>query len=361
MSEASDFSCPRAQTRRRMLIGSGSLMALACVGMPSLAEAATGDQLGWRFCQKCSAMFYNDDTPKGACPGGGGGHLAQGFLFALHYDDAAPATNVTQYAWRFCQKCHALIYDGEAAKGPCPAGARHVPQGFNFGLGHPSSPGVVAQADWRFCIKCFVLFWNGGGNVGRCTAGGGHQAQGFPFTIPFRSAIAEPAFAVSEALSDVVTTYRVPIENYLKAQLGQADLVAKGYTLYDINFQLGAPNFQATGGGNFNYRLNNNYLYCKSRTPTVVGSYGDPAFEVHFDAALVGAIVSTGGKLHVDGLVASVPTITVKPRNVSGALLTTFLHFFQETEYGGRVIRQAMDQYLRIDLTQQVNTYLQQL
>ena len=50
----------------------------------------------------------------------------------------------------------------------------------------------------------------------------------------------------------------------------------------------------------------------------------------------------------------------MKPRNVTGGIVTTFVHFFDETAYGGRVIHQAVDKYFRQDLTDRINGYLQQ-
>ena len=303
-------------------------------------------------------MFWNGGDKKGVCAAGGA-HLAQGFLFALHYDDAAADTGAVQFGWRYCSKCSSLFYSGFPTKGRCAAGGAHVAQGFTFGLNHQAPATSSTQTEWRYCDKCFALFWNGAAAKGRCPAGAGHNAQGFTFNIPYKTAAVDPGAAVSDALASIIQADRVPIQDYLKSQLGRGDLVAKGFTLYDLNLQLGTPNFQSAGTS-FNYRLPGNYLYLKSTTPTVMGSYGDPAFEIHFDVSLVGAIVRAGEHVRVEGLVASVPSITVKPRNVTGDIVTTFVHFFAGTAYGGRVIQQAVDKYLRQDLTDRVNAYLQQ-
>ena len=154
-------------------------------------------------------------------------------------------------------------------------------------MNHQASAPGSAQTDWRYCDKCFALFWNGAASKGRCAAGGGHNAQGFAFNIAYKSAAADPSAAVSDALATIVESDRVPIEDFLKSQLGRGDLIAKGYTLHDMNLKLGQPNFQSAGLS-FNYRLPGNYLYVRSTTPTVMGSYGDPAFEIHFDVSLVG-------------------------------------------------------------------------
>ena len=346
-------------SRRRILVQSAALVALACAGAPLPALASVGDQNQWRFCSKCSTLFWNGTSAKGVCAGGGA-HVAQGLLFLLHYDDAQANNTIMQYAWRYCSKCFSLYYDGEAAKGRCPAGRTHTPQGFMFGLNHQSPAPPSAQPDWRFCFHCMALFWNGSPVKGKCPAGGGHLAQGMPFNLTFEAASADPGAAVSDALQNLVVAERVPIQEYLKGQLERPNLIRKGYTLYDTNLQLGQPNFQSSGMS-FNYRMTGNYLYVKSRTPTVFGSYGDPAFEIHFDVALVGTIVRAGDKLRVENVVANVPTITVKPRDVSGALVTTFVHFFSMTEYGGRVIQETVDKYLRQDLTDKINAELQQV
>ena len=42
----------------------------------------------------------------------------------------------------------------------------------------------------------------------------------------------------------------------------------------------------------------------------------------------------------------------MKPRDVAGDVVTTFVHLFRETEMGVRLIQQAVDKYLRLDLTE---------
>ena len=67
-------------------------------------------QDAWRYCQKCHVMFF--DGYPGTCPTGGG-HEAQGFMFFLPYD----LTETTASAWRYCQKCHVMFFDGYPDKG----------------------------------------------------------------------------------------------------------------------------------------------------------------------------------------------------------------------------------------------------
>jgi hypothetical protein len=51
-----------------------------------------------------------------------------------------------QGAWRFCQKCHAMFFDGFPNKGNCAAGGGHDAQGFNFVLPHD----LPASLDFDF-------------------------------------------------------------------------------------------------------------------------------------------------------------------------------------------------------------------
>jgi hypothetical protein len=345
-------------SRRRMLAQTASMIALACAVSPRPALALSGEQNNWRFCSRCFTMFYNGALGEaGACPAGGS-HLAQGMLFTMHYEDAPRDPASYQYSWRYCEKCRAMFFDGGPSKGHCPAGGGHVSQGLNFGLDLRSPAPAHSQPGWRFCEKCFVLFYNDGTTKGVCAARGAHVAQGFLFNAVYESALADPGPAVSNALQSVVGSNRPLIEKFLKSELGQADLLKPGYTLYDLNLRLGQPKFQSVGTS-FDYQLPGNYLYLKSTTPTVLGSYGDPAFEIHFGLSLVGTILANGLKPRVQGVVASVPSITVKPRNVSGGIVTTFAYFFQKTEAGGKAIQRAVDTYLRDDLTEKINAILQ--
>ena len=43
---------------------------------------------------------------------------------------------------------------------------------------------MADQGAWRFCQKCEVMFFDGFPNKGVCAAGGPHQAQGFLFVLP---------------------------------------------------------------------------------------------------------------------------------------------------------------------------------
>ena len=61
-----------------------------------------------RFCSKCSALFFDGDAVKGACPADGRGHTAAGFMFTLSF--GLPETPNTQGAWQQCGKCQVIFF-----------------------------------------------------------------------------------------------------------------------------------------------------------------------------------------------------------------------------------------------------------
>jgi hypothetical protein len=127
-------------------------------------------------------MFFDGFPDKGSCAAGGP-HVAQGYMFALPHD--IPPAPLSQGAWRYCGKCHAMFYDGFPQKGACPAdGGWHAAAGYEFVLPHDVPPTGTAQAAWRFCQKCHAMFYDGFADKGRCDAGGGHSAAGYVFVLP---------------------------------------------------------------------------------------------------------------------------------------------------------------------------------
>ena len=140
-------------------------------------------------------------------------HEAAGFVYILSH--SYPPQWYQQAGWRFCHKCSALFFDGYAdKKGVCPNGGGHDAAGFQFMLTNevpweasPGSPlpgfgsgtvtnnsappwwpeppwGPGQQPGWRFCHKCFALFFDGWPeNKGVCPNGGGHEAEGLHFIL----------------------------------------------------------------------------------------------------------------------------------------------------------------------------------
>jgi hypothetical protein len=141
------------------------------------------DQNAWRYCQKCHVLFYDGYADKGVCKAGGG-HIAQGFMFYLPWNISSADPNTTQDQWRYCGKCHALFYDGYTPKGVCPAGDGHEAAGWTFIVPHDVGASANMQDEWRFCDKCHSMFYDGYTPKGVCPAGDEHHAQGFMFDLP---------------------------------------------------------------------------------------------------------------------------------------------------------------------------------
>jgi hypothetical protein len=101
----------------------------------SSASYVLGDLVGnafweeWAWCHRCSGMFcYQYGT--GSCPAhGDGGHDRSGSA-ELDYGNGY-ALNMSagyegqQLGWRWCNKCHGLYYDNATTSGWCPAGGGH--------------------------------------------------------------------------------------------------------------------------------------------------------------------------------------------------------------------------------------------
>jgi hypothetical protein len=111
-------------------------------------------------------------------------HEAAGFIFILSH--SYPPQPYQQPGWRFCHKCSALFFDGYIENGVCPNGGGHEAAGFQFILTNETPPpwGPGQQPAWRFCHKCFALFFDGyADNKGVCPNGGGHEAEGLHFIL----------------------------------------------------------------------------------------------------------------------------------------------------------------------------------
>ena len=132
-------------------------------------------------------MFYDEYNPKGKCFDGKG-HEADGLLFSLPY--GLPASPMIQDNWQYCEKCHAIFYDGSSDKGRCAGAGGHNKQaqfGINFTLSHSVGATASAQSDWRKCKTCQVMFYDGWPhNKGKCPGGTGHVGDTYNFVLPHK-------------------------------------------------------------------------------------------------------------------------------------------------------------------------------
>jgi hypothetical protein len=148
-------------------------------------EADAVHQPDWRFCHKCFALFWNGDQggPNG-CAKDHGRHEAAGYNFLLPHDIAEDPG--TQTRWRFCGKCTALFFS-DAGNGHCPSdNGSHAPAGFVFTLQHSTPESLDRQTNWQRCTKCSCLYFDGFPDNGSCPLDGqGHESDpvSFRFTL----------------------------------------------------------------------------------------------------------------------------------------------------------------------------------
>jgi hypothetical protein len=128
---------------------------------------------------------------------------------------------------------------------------------------------------------------------------------------------------------------RTPICAALERQLGKADLVAPGFSLYNMDCKMaGSGTLDVTGAQNnvvtLQYRLPGNMFRATSTQPSVAGSYADPCAFFYYD------LVATTS-IHLDTL--AVDTFSVATQNVSrpdscnaagdiAKFVATTIHFF---------------------------------
>ncbi|MGZ5863232.1 MAG: hypothetical protein ACXWKB_08105 [Methyloceanibacter sp.] len=77
-----------------------------------------------------------------------------------------------------------------------------------------------------------------------------------------------------------------------------------------------------------------------------------------FAGTLENAKPATTPNFRAQSVVASVPSITVKPCNVVVGVVTTVLCFFQHTDQGRNLIQGAANKYLVQDVTNIINSQL---
>lgn len=170
---------------------------------------------------------------------------------------------------------------------------------------------------------------------------------------------ANPREVVKQAAQALIDNNRDAINKLFMQELSRADLIGRGFTLYDVNVRLGAVRIDVPSNTSFRISVTSSHLYAKSTQPTVAGSYADPAFELDFDVVLEGSLsIVPGAKPRVQSLIATVPRLVVKPRNVVAGAMTTIIALFQATKPGRIAIQNAANKYLVRDLTAEINKRL---
>lgn len=104
-------------------------------------------QLNWGECKNCGALFYlgrQDEMVAGKCPlvipSIQGKHVRNRDRPIFSIPHNVPETARDQANWRFCTKCSAMFYDGFPSKGVCAAGGSHQAKATDFNYVLPHSP-----------------------------------------------------------------------------------------------------------------------------------------------------------------------------------------------------------------------------
>jgi hypothetical protein len=142
--------------------------------IPTTAPAEAKIQSDWRWCEKCTGLFWTDNNPVGGvCPVGATHDRGPSSNYTLIIDDPTAAG---QHDWRWCEKCAGMFWAGDAPEsGTCPAGGAHK-RGVSDYAVLMDKPNALGQNNWRWCHKCSGLFWTDDAPVGgRCPAGGAHE------------------------------------------------------------------------------------------------------------------------------------------------------------------------------------------
>lgn len=150
--------------RRDVLLQSASALSLGIAGVVfggTRASAAPPVQDDWARCVNCNMLFFNGDRRnKGHCAAANGGahegERGDWKKYQVTYDDL---TGPGQGNWRFCRKCSVLFFDGSPEKGACAGGAGgHEAAGYNFFLYHDRAAHQNEEGNWHYCLKCHGLF-----------------------------------------------------------------------------------------------------------------------------------------------------------------------------------------------------------
>lgn len=195
------------------------------------------------------------------------------------------------------------------------------------------------------------------------------NGQGFELAQKYSDLAAGPKVIISrpDMIHDAILTYRIHeplIRNEIIRVLSKPDMIAKGVSLYSLNPRIGTASFKFLSVDSFEVNVTGNYLYLQSTQPTDLGSWADPAAEVHFDVRVRGSLrlpTKTSPKLEVTNATISVPYIRIEGRNVAGGVVIAFAainDFFLKHITGRSLIQGTFDRYLRANFTNEINSEL---
>lgn len=133
-------------------------------------------QTGWQWCSGCGTLVH--DSREGACPQSTAHARVSAYQLTMGDD---PAAGVPGFRW--CGRCSQLFYGPLETSSKCPAGGVHT----SAESGRYVVPPVTAnrpEAGWFRCARCQSLFYGNRGVGGTCFDGAGHRAEDEPMFQP---------------------------------------------------------------------------------------------------------------------------------------------------------------------------------
>jgi hypothetical protein len=143
------------------------------------AEAAAGPgyQDNWGWCNQCNEIFWagTNFEDAGVCPANdalyphtlGGTNYTALTNFSTSGNPADTSSSGQQAGWRWCSKCSALVWNGN--DGLCPGNSvpsrgilgNHVLGSTNYAVPFGISS-TLYQNGWDYCSACGCLYWANG-------------------------------------------------------------------------------------------------------------------------------------------------------------------------------------------------------
>jgi hypothetical protein len=144
-------------------------------------------QSQWKYCSKCKAMFFGPNKASSKCPSDNGNHddsISGNYLLKVNNDDV-------QRGWRRCGKCQSIFYSRSGVT-YCPvttpsnshtvADNRDYMFAIDCADAAPgatnASPAPFGQQGWRWCNRCSGLWFPNSGSVCPAPGGGNHASAG---------------------------------------------------------------------------------------------------------------------------------------------------------------------------------------
>jgi hypothetical protein len=148
------------------------------------------EQAGWKWCRKCTGLFYGPQQASSRCPAD---QLAHDGSISWDYSLFHTQPQFSgQVGWKWCRKCTGLFYGPQQASSRCPVSGQHDgAASWTYHLPSQQTGSVVpfpVQEQWRWCSKCKGLFYGPQQAVSRCPAGGGHDGiVSWNYRLKFRN------------------------------------------------------------------------------------------------------------------------------------------------------------------------------